>query len=126
MKHTFYFLALVGLFVVGCTKDKALNTIDTPTIASPEYVDKLLFVNKNNYQLQTSIPATFSSIDPNINISSSGLIAVITSGEVVPIVIKWNDGKTSSTTIYALGATDTNQPEPAAYFHGETATDPYD
>jgi phosphohistidine phosphatase SixA len=121
-------VAMLGLFA-ACKKENAVNTTpaaNTPRVTSPEYIDKLLFVSMNNFDITTSQPATFSSTDPNIKITGSGHISTLTSGEIVPIVIKWTDSAYAPTTIYALGATDVDQIQPAATFHGETATDPYD
>ena len=112
----------------ACKKDnhKTITPVaDTPGITSPEYIDKLLFVNQNNYHITTSQPATFSSADPNIHITGAGGISTMTSGEIVAIQVKWKDSTVKPITIYALGATDINQLQPAATYHGELATDPY-
>ncbi len=118
-----FFLAVIALSFTGCKKDKTSSI--APKITSSEYIDNLLFVNQDFYQIQTNIPATFSSTDTHINITNSGTITMMSSGEIVPIDITWSNSKYPKTTIYALGATDKNQDAPAKYFHGEFATDPY-
>jgi phosphohistidine phosphatase SixA len=129
MKRSIYFLILIVSVTTACKKDKIASItqtlVDTPKVTSQDYIDRLLFVTKDNYQIQTSDKATFSSSDPNVTISSKGLISRLTSGEIAAIDIEWKNNKFPKTTIYALGATDGDQVEPAAYFHGETATDPY-
>src|SRR4051812_6166703 len=58
---------------------------DPIQITSPEFIDGLLFVNSNNFQIQTNVPVTFSSSDAFVKISPDGLIKRLTSAEVVAI-----------------------------------------
>lgn len=125
MKKIYFFLLLIFFSLTDCRKSEVVATYATPKVTSAEYIDSLLFVNKNNYQITTSQPATFSCTDPHIKMTSSGLIQRLTSAEVVPIMIKWNNKNLSPTTIYALGATDTDQDEPFLKYHGLNATDPF-
>ena len=111
-------------FLFACKKDKPTTPL-SHTVTSPEYEDKLLFVNQNDFQILTDKPAEFSSDDPLIQISSDGIIKRITSGEIVPINITWKDGSASPLKIYALGATDDNHDEPYASFHGNSATEAF-
>jgi len=130
MKH-YYFPLLIAVFMIGCKKDNKIvvkppDTIPEKIIVSSEYIDNLLFVNKNNYQILTvDSAASFTSSDTHIQISSTGLIKRLTSAEVVPIVIKWKNTSKPNTTIYALGAMDTNQDKPFQNYQGALATDPY-
>ena len=93
-------------------------------ITSAEFKDDLLFVNKNNYQIQTSDDATFTSSDPSITISSTGLVGRITSGEVVTINVTWTKSG-SQTKLCALGATDTEHINPFVKFHAATSDNAY-
>lgn len=128
MKNYFYAIFLI-LFIVSCKKDNApiVAALTTPTITSQDYIDSLLFVNKNGYQiLTTDTGARFSSTDSHIQISAKGLISRITSAEVAPIVITWSNQKLPKKTIYALGATDDNQDMPFKDYQGVLATNAYD
>ena len=125
------FFLLCGTF--GCKKDKPIPAPPTPTplpaithhVTSPEYEDSLLFVNHYDFNILTDKPAEFSSEDTLIQISASGTISRITSGEVVPIDITWKDNSGEKTRIYALGATDDDHDEPYATYHGKSATDAF-
>lgn len=125
MKNLTLSLLLVLLTFIGCKKSSPEPDSGDARVTSPEYIDGLLFVNKNNYQISTKESATFSSTDPKIQITSSGLIKRLVSGEITPITITWANDPSNTTTIYALGATDTEHDEPYASFHGRLATDPY-
>jgi phosphohistidine phosphatase SixA len=128
MKKYCYFLLIVALYI-SCKKDKPtpVHTVTkAPKVTSAEYIDSLLFVNTNNYQIATdSAVASFSCSDSHIQMSSSGLITRLTSAEVVPITITWKNPKLGTTTIYALGAMDTNQDYPFKSYQGALATDAY-
>src|SRR4051812_30969914 len=136
MKSKFYPLLLIILTLsfYGCKKEStsssSLKSSATgPTtfkVTSPEYIDSLLFVNINGYQIKTSDPgATFSCSDSHVIMNSKGLIARLTSAETVPIVITWSNPSIPKTTIYALGATDNNQDAPFTHYQGVIATDCY-
>jgi phosphohistidine phosphatase SixA len=122
--------SILILALAGCSKK---DDVSPPVVAvepqivkitSPELVDDLLFVNKNNFQVQTNEPATFSSQDTSITINSTGLIGRITSGEVVIIdITSVATGKKSK--IAAVGATDNNHVKPFETFHFVDSTDPY-
>lgn len=129
MKKYYYLLLLVAL-CGACKKEKPGPVITTtkpaPKVTSAEYIDSLLFVNVNNYQIVTdSAVASFSCSDTHIKMSSTGLITRLTSSEVVPITITWKNPKLGSTTIYALGAMDTNQDLPFKNYQGALATNAY-
>jgi phosphohistidine phosphatase SixA len=116
--------------LASCKKENGTTTSSFPTtfkVTSTEYIDSLLFVNKNDYQIQTTDPgATFSSSDPHIILTGTkGKIGRLTSAEVVPIVITWSKPGIPKTTIYALGATDNNQDMPFVNYQGQIATDCY-
>lgn len=130
MKINFLLTCSVLLIIcAGCSKK-----YDTPEpvevvkptivkITSPELIDDLLFVNKNDYQIQTSEPATFYSPDTSITISATGMISRITSGEIVTIdVISASGGKSKLTV---LGATDNNHVKPFEYYHAASSDDAY-
>ena len=130
MKDAFLYCFILLFFVMsGCKEDGSNDLLlpDEPVnkVTSEEFIDDLLFVNKNNFKINTNNPAQFFSNNPLIQISSDGTVSRLTSGEVVPIEITWTDQPGVKTTIYALGATDTNHDEPYASFHGALATDPY-
>lgn len=125
VKKIYFCISLLTIFA-ACKKDNPNLVTISPTVTSAEYIDKLLIVPSNSYQIQATEPAVYSSADSNITMSNSGLITKLTSGEIVKISVTWKNSKTLPSTIYALGGTDIDQLEPAAYFHGETATDPYD
>lgn len=121
---TIYIFALIILTgEYSCKDDKALPEISTGII-SPEFENDLLFVNQNNFRILTDKPATFTSTDPLIRLSADGVIERLTSGEVVPVDITWQDGS-GTLRIYALGATDDNHDEPYASYHGKSATDAF-
>lgn len=144
MKKLYFGLILLIGFV-ACKKEKFTAVTSTPVptsvvphygmpmprsmhprLTNPEYIDSLLFVNKNGYQLQTTDSAAiFSSTDSHIIMSPKGLITRLTSAEVVPIVITWSNPKFAPTTIYALGATDDNQDYPFKFYQGALSTDSY-
>jgi phosphohistidine phosphatase SixA len=125
MKKILLYTFLLITLVSSCKKsdDNEENEIQGE-ITSAEFIDELLFVNKNSYKIETSEPATFSSTDPSIDISADGVIARVTSGEVVPIEVTWT-GRGTKTTIYALGATDNNHVKPFENYHSVESTDPY-
>ncbi|MDB5017879.1 MAG: phosphohistidine phosphatase SixA [Mucilaginibacter sp.] len=125
MKRRVYYCLILLTIFTACKKNNPNPVTISPKVTSAEYIDNLLIVPSNSYQIRTSDSATFSSADPNITVSNSGFITNLTSGEIVKITITWKNGTMAPSTIYALGATDIDQLEPAAYFHGETATDPY-
>lgn len=119
-------LVLTALVINACKKSETIPPPITqqPSITSVEYQDKLLLVNKPDFQIQTSEPAEFSSTDPLIKITASGLVSRITSAEVVPIDITWKNSGTKS-RIYALGATDEYFDNPYAKYHSAIGTDTY-
>ena len=123
----YWLLLIFAVFITACKRDKTVTPADTsvPKVTSAEYIDSLLFVNKNNYKIQTTDSATFSSADPHIKLNSNGVIVRLTSAEVAPIKITWKNAKKAPITIYALGAMDTNQDAPFLYYQGELATDAY-
>jgi phosphohistidine phosphatase SixA len=125
-KITLLSLSLLLLFFGACKKRIDVPQPEEKTVkfTNAEYKDDLLFVNANNYQVTTSEPATFSSTNPSITISASGLITRVTSGEVVSIeVTTTSTGKKS--TLTALGATDNNFVQPYLAFQGAVADDAY-
>jgi len=133
---SFGLLALLTWLLVGCTKESvppAPAPAPPPTpvpvpvpgkITSKEYIEALLFVPGSNFQILTDKPATFSSSNPLISLSPSGVVSRITSGEVVPIDVTWNESGTK-TRIYALGATDDSHDQPYARYHGVPDLNPY-
>ena len=128
--HLFPLLLLTTLWLFSCNKDESVTQnptplLNQPKITSEEFKDDLLFVNRGNFQIQTSDSATFSSSDPKIQISPKGLIKRITSAEVVAIDVNWVNQPEIKTRIYALGATDSSFDEPYASFHGRHATDAF-
>ena len=134
MKRYYPLLFLLIVFFASCSKDKSTKPVTpvppvtpkNPTLSSVDYVDSLLFVGSNNYQIKTSEAATsFTSTDPYLKMSSTGLITRLTSSEIAPIVITWKDASKPKTTIYALGATTINQDMPFALFQGDTASNAY-
>src|ERR1700750_3467439 len=101
MKKYLYLFLLVPLFF-SCKKEKPSPGTpikqSSPKVTSKEYIDSLLFVNANNYQITTdSAVASFSCNDTHIQTSSSGLITRLTSAEVVPITITWKNSKWGTT-----------------------------
>ncbi|MDB5019625.1 MAG: phosphohistidine phosphatase SixA [Pedobacter sp.] len=131
MKKSLFLTFSVLIFALaGCSKkaDGPTNVVvvEPPTvkITSPELLSELLFVNHNNYQVLTNEPASFSSTDTSITISSTGLISRLTSGEVVSIdVTSVATGKKSK--LMAVGATDDNHVKPFETFHFVNSSDPY-
>ena len=102
---------------------KPIPVIKNGRITSAEYIDSLLFVDKNEFRISASDSATFSSSDASITITSDGLIKRLTSGEVVSIKVKWlRNG--NEVTIYALGATDDNHVNPFIKFHAAASDNP--
>lgn len=102
---------------------KPVPVIKNGTITSVEYVDSLLFITKNDFQINASDSASFSSDDPSITITPEGLVKRLTSGEVVVIKVKWiRNGKTSK--VYAVGATDNQHVNPFVKFHAAISDDP--
>ena len=125
MKKTlisFAFLSFV--LITACKKDSKESVSETPQITSAEFENELLFVNKADYQIQTSEPAEFSSQDPDIQISSRGRISRLVSGEMAVVTVSWKNRSNQTTKIYVLGATDDTFDEPYLTFHDEKATDP--
>ena len=103
---------------------KPVPVIKNGTITSVDYIDSLLFVRKNNFQIAVSDSATFSSDDPSITITSTGLVNRLTSGEVVAIKVKWTrNGNTVK--VFAVGATDSEHVNPFIKFHAAISDDPY-
>jgi len=129
--HLAWALMLALVFSFSCKKDNKVVEPIPPApgeITSPQYENNLLFVNGANYQVQTSEAATFSSDDTLINISPSGLITKIYSGEIAHIDVSWTSQPGTKTRIYALGATDDTYANPywSGFHHIEAvATDPY-
>jgi phosphohistidine phosphatase SixA len=131
MRKCLYLTFSVLIFALaGCSKKNDVTTnvvaVEPPAVkvTSVELINDLLFVPKNNYQIETNEPATFSSADTSVTVSSTGLIARVTSGEVVKIdVTSIATGK--KTTIAAVGATDNNHVKPFETFHFVDSTDPY-
>jgi phosphohistidine phosphatase SixA len=129
-KRLFVTFSILIFALASCSKKNDVPTkveVIQPLavkITSQEMIEDLLFVNRNNYQVQTNEPATFSSADTSITISSTGLISRVTSGEVVSInVTSLATGKKS--IINALGATDNNHVKPFETYHAVDSTDPY-
>ena len=120
-------LLIFPLICLICSCNKKEVQIEpeiTYGITSKEFINNLLFVNKNNYQITTEQPGTFASNDSHITITPKGLITSILSGEVVAIDITWiNTGK--KTKLYAVGATDNNYIAPFVEYHGAESNDPY-
>jgi phosphohistidine phosphatase SixA len=136
MKRCFLLTFSVLIIVLaGCSKSYdvpkgeepgGVAVVEPPAvkITSQEFMDDLLFVNKNDFQILTNEPATFSSSDTSITISSTGMISRVTSGEVVSIdVTSIATGKKS--TLIAVGATDNNHVKPFENFHKVDSTDPF-
>ena len=120
-------LIITTLISYSCGNEKI---IDVPKqnefkITSEEFIDNLLFVNTNDYQIKTSEPATFSSSDPFTTVSSTGVIKRITSGEVVVIDIISTTNPANKLKIFALGARDDNYDPTNVFFNGLEATDSY-
>jgi phosphohistidine phosphatase SixA len=128
MKNTLFLVLLFNLlFIFACKEDKKDGPgveQDTPKITSAGFENDLLFVDSENYQIQTSEPAEFSSVNPIIQISKTGLISRIVSGEVAEIEVTWTNRSNLKTKLYALGAKDDTFDKPYANFHDRLATDP--
>jgi phosphohistidine phosphatase SixA len=120
-------LLILGVTIIGCRKDNNNNnnrTSPAPKVTNAGYDGKLLFVDKpTDFQIQTDVSSDFSSTNPNIEITSTGLIKRFMSGEVVPITITDKTNSAYKTTIYALAATDVTFVKPFSDYHGEDATD---
>ena len=122
-KHLLPCLLLISIIAVSCKKSIKIQPPEDGKITSAEYKDDLLFVVKNDYQINTSDSATFSSTDPSVTITSKGLVKRITSGEVVAINVTWpKTGNVSE--FYAIGATDNNHVNPFEKFHAAISDNP--
>ncbi|POY34827.1 hypothetical protein C3K47_18485 [Solitalea longa] len=119
--QTIFYLLIILL--LGCKKND--SDPEQPRVTSLEFKNDLLFVNKADFQIETSVPAEFSSSDPKIQMTSDGLIHRITSSEVIAIDVTWKDRSLTPIRLYALGATDDSFDPPYAAFHGNHASDPY-
>jgi phosphohistidine phosphatase SixA len=129
-KYLLLTFTVLTIAFAGCSKKADVIpdvvAVEPPEVkvTSQELINDLLFVNKNNFQVLTNEPATFSSSDTSITINSTGLISRVTSGEVVMIdVTSVATGK--KTKIAAVGATDNNHVKPFETFHFVDSTDPY-
>jgi phosphohistidine phosphatase SixA len=111
------------LFLLACKDD---DVPDGLKITSANFIDDLLFVDSNNFQIETSEPATFSTIDPVVQISSTGIIYRITSAEVVAINVVSKSDVNNKLRIYALGVKDDNYDHPNLDYNGPPATQAYD
>lgn len=90
MKKLLIFLLISIPFIsFGCKKTVTVS-YSTPNITSPEYINSLLFVTKNIYQIATNQATAFFFTNTHIKLTSTGLIQRLTSTEVIPILIKWN------------------------------------
>jgi phosphohistidine phosphatase SixA len=119
-------LLILILLTNSCNDNRDEVIEDTEIqITSPEFIDGLLLVNANNYQIQTSVPSTFSSTDGFIKMSSTGLIERLTSAEVVAIDVVSQEDSTRKTRIYALGVYDDNYDPTNVFYNGPPATDAY-
>jgi phosphohistidine phosphatase SixA len=118
---------LIIFSVYTCKEDTIENTeVENPIqITSSDFIDDLLLVNKDDFQIETNVPATFSSTDSFIKISSTGLISRITSAEVVAIHIVATSDTSQKRTIYALGVKDDNYDPTNVFYNGPPGTDPY-
>ncbi|QEK99778.1 hypothetical protein FKG96_02840 [Olivibacter sp. LS-1] len=123
-RHFVNILWLSILLLSACKKsdDHELPGIQ---ITSAEYDGKLLFVNKNNFQITTNRDAIFSSDDSRVKMDANGLVKRLTSGEVVAIDIAPKEQPENKTRFYLLGATDTNHDKPQITYNGKGATDTY-
>lgn len=115
-------LGLVALFIISSCDQHGSDGIQ---ITSPEFVDGLLLVNTNNFQIQTNEPAIFSSSDPFIKMTENGVINRLTSAEVVAIDVVSVDDPEDKTTIYALGVKDDNYDPTNVFYNGPPGTDAY-
>jgi phosphohistidine phosphatase SixA len=116
---------VLALIVLVSCKDDEIVPQNEIQITSPEFVDGLLLVGTNNFQIETKEPATFASRDPFIQISSSGLIQRITSAEVVVIDVVSKIDPSIKMKLYALGVKDDNYDKPNVDYNGPAATDAY-
>jgi phosphohistidine phosphatase SixA len=114
---------VLALIVLVSCKDDEIAPQNQIQITSPEFVDGLLLVNTNNFQIETKEPATFASRDPFIQISSSGLIQRITSAEVVAIDVVLKSDPNIKMKLYVLGVKDDNYDKPNVDYNGPAATD---
>ena len=124
MKKSYLVIVLIGFVLLSCKKDKE-NGPSSLQVTSSEYDGKLLFVNKNDFQITTSQAAIYTTDDTNITISPEGLIKRLTSGEVAAIDIAPKESPETKTRIYAFGATDNNHVKPQITYNGKGATDTY-
>jgi phosphohistidine phosphatase SixA len=124
MKKSYLVIVLIGFVLLSCKKDKE-NGPSSLQITSSEYDGKLLFVNKNDFQITTNQTAIYTTDDTNITISSEGLVKRLTSGEVAAIDIAPKESPETKTRIYAFGATDKNHVKPQITYNGKGATDTY-
>jgi phosphohistidine phosphatase SixA len=119
-------LALVALTFHSCKDDDVAAEPTDLQITSEEFIDDLLFVKSDSFQIKTNQPAKFSSSDPFIRMSSTGMISRLTSAEVVAIQVVAQNDTSLRRTIYALGVKDDNFDKPNVDFNGLVATEPYD
>lgn len=124
MKKSYLVIVLIGFVLLSCKKDKE-NGPSPLQITSSEYDGKLLFVNKNDFQITTNQAAIYTTDDTNITISPEGLVKRLTSGEVAAIDIAPKESPETKTRIYAFGATDNNHVKPQITYNGKGATDTY-
>ncbi|MBC7745175.1 MAG: histidine phosphatase family protein [Flavobacterium sp.] len=116
---------VLSITLLTCKEEQTVVDPKGITVTSEKFIDDLLFVDVNNYQINTSEPATFSSPDPFIQISSTGNIKRITSAEIVSIDIVSINNPENKTRIYALGVNDTNYDKSNVDFNGLAGTDAY-
>lgn len=124
MKKSFLVIVLAGFVLLSCKKDKESGPSPL-AVTSSEYDGKLLFVNKNNFQITTNQSAIYTTDDTSITITADGLVERLTSGEVVAIDIAPKESPETKTRIYAFGATDNNHVKPQITYNGKGATDTY-
>jgi phosphohistidine phosphatase SixA len=123
MKRLMILLFLV-VTIIGCKKDNNNRTSAVPKVTNTGYDGTLLFVDKaRNFQIQTDVTSDFSSTNPNIEITSTGLIKRFMSGEVVAITVTNKVNSAYKSTIYAFAATDVTFVKPYSDYHAEDATD---
>ncbi|WP_170827257.1 histidine phosphatase family protein [Arcticibacter eurypsychrophilus] len=121
MKRFLFTLLTTSIICGACKKDEKI--IADPIITSSALHDDLLFVNKHDFQITASEAATYSSSDPSITISKSGLISRVTSGEIVIVNVSWTrTGKTEK--LHVLGSTDNEHVNPFEKFRGATSDNP--
>lgn len=124
MKKSYLVIVLVGFALLSCKKDKESGPVPLE-VTSSEYDGKLLFVNKNNFQITTNQSATYTTDDTSVTITADGLVERLTSGEVVAIDIAPKESPETKTRVYAFGATDNNHVKPQITYNGKGATDTY-